>query len=103
MGWSFAGARNIFAHALCRGSYPRFINYSNAISVDMEGVVDAVTGDRLGPGGFEYVGFRELMTGEVAAAIEGAKAAGASEILVADSHGNGQNLLIEQLPEDVEV
>lgn len=73
------------------------------ISADMEGLVGAVTGEQLGPGGFEYERFREVMTREVLAAIQGAKAAGAGEFLVADSHGNGQNLLIERLPEDVEV
>lgn len=71
------------------------------ISSDMEGVAGAVTGDQLGPGGFEYARFREFMTAEVLAAIDGAQAAGATEILVADAHGNGQNLLIEQLPDDV--
>ena len=40
------------------------------ISVDMEGVVGAVTGEQLGPGGFEYQRFREFMTQEVNAAIE---------------------------------
>ena len=73
------------------------------ISADLEGVVGAVTGEQLGPGGFEYQRFREFMTGEVNAAIEAARSAGASEILVADSHGNGQNLLIEKLPKDVKV
>lgn len=73
------------------------------ISADMEGVVGAVTGDQLGPGGFEYERFRRFMTDEVNAAITAARAAGATDILVADSHGNGENLLIEQLPEDVTV
>lgn len=73
------------------------------ISSDMEGVAGAVTGEQLGPGGFEYARFREFMTAEVLAAIDGARAAGATEILVADAHGNGQNLLIEQLPDDVMV
>ena len=73
------------------------------ISADLEGVVGAVTAEQLGPGGFEYNRFREFMTAEVNAAIVAAKAAGASEILVADSHGNGQNLLIEKLPKDVKV
>jgi len=73
------------------------------ISADMEGVVGAVTGDQLGPTGFEYERFREFMTGEVLAAIEGARAAGATEILVADSHGNGENLLIEKLPKEIQV
>lgn len=73
------------------------------ISADMEGVVGAVTGDQLGPGGFEYGRFRQLMTDEVNAAIEAARAMGATEILVSDSHGNGENLLIEQLPPDVQL
>ncbi len=73
------------------------------ISADMEGVVGAVTGEQLGPGGFEYERFRQFMTNEVNAAIDAARAAGATEFLVSDSHGNGQNLLIEQLPDDVMV
>lgn len=71
------------------------------ISADMEGVVGAVTGEQLGPAGFEYQRFREFMTQEVNAAIEAAFAAGATEIVVSDSHGNGQNLLIEKLPKNV--
>ncbi|MDP7060565.1 MAG: M55 family metallopeptidase [Candidatus Marinimicrobia bacterium] len=73
------------------------------ISSDMEGVVGAVTGEQMGPSGFEYQQFREFMTAEVNAAIEGARSAGAGEILVADSHGNGQNLLIDKLPKDVKI
>ena len=73
------------------------------ISADMEGVAGAVTGEQLGPGGFEYQRFREFMTNEVLAAIEGARAAGATEFLVADSHGNGQNLLIEKFGKDVTI
>lgn len=73
------------------------------ISADMEGVAGAVTGDQLGPTGFEYGKFREFMTNEVLAAIEGARAAGATEILVADSHGNGENLLIEKFPKEVQI
>lgn len=73
------------------------------ISADMEGVVGAVTGEQLGPSGFEYQKFREYMTEEVLAAIRGARAAGATEFLVADSHGNGQNLLIDRLPKEVQV
>ena len=73
------------------------------ISADMEGVVGAVTGEQLAPGGFEYERFRQFMTNEVNAAIDAARAAGATEFLVSDSHGNGQNLLIEELPDDVMV
>ncbi|MGD8697720.1 MAG: M55 family metallopeptidase [Gemmatimonadales bacterium] len=71
------------------------------ISVDMEGVVGVVTGEHLGPDGFEYQKAREWMTAEVNAAIEGARAAGATEIVISDSHGNGQNLLVDKLPTDV--
>jgi D-amino peptidase len=71
------------------------------ISADMEGVTGAVTGEQLSPGGFEYERFRVFMTAEVNAAIDAARAAGATEFLVSDSHGNGQNLLIEELPDDV--
>jgi D-amino peptidase len=73
------------------------------ISADMEGVVGAVTGEQLSPGGFEYERFREFMTEEVNAAIDAARAAGATEFVIADAHGNGQNLLIERLPDDVTV
>jgi D-amino peptidase len=71
------------------------------ISADMEGVTGVVTDEQLGPSGFEYGRFRELMTEEVNAAIEAALAGGATEIVVSDSHGNGQNLLIERLPRDI--
>ncbi len=73
------------------------------ISADMEGVVGTVTGDQLGPSGFEYQRAREWMTHEVNAAIDAAFEAGATEILVSDSHGNGQNLLLEKLPKNVQV
>jgi D-amino peptidase len=71
------------------------------ISADMEGVVGAVTAEQLGPAGFEYQRFREFMTQEVNAAIEAAFEAGATEVVVSDSHGNGQNLLIEKLPKNI--
>jgi D-amino peptidase len=73
------------------------------ISVDMEGVAGVVTGEQLGPTGFEYQRFREFMTKEALAAVDGAKAGGATEIVVADAHGNGQNLLIEQFPGDTRI
>lgn len=73
------------------------------ISVDMEGVTGVVQPSQLGPTGFEYSKAREWMTAEAKAAIEGARAAGATSFVVADSHGNAQNLLIDQLPEDVRI
>jgi D-amino peptidase len=73
------------------------------ISVDMEGIAGVVTGDQLGPQGFEYGRFREFMTQEALAAVAAAKDAGATDIVVADSHGNGENLLVERFPPDVRV
>ncbi len=69
------------------------------IAVDMEGIGGVVNPAQLGPGaeGFEYERFRRLMTAEVNAAIDGAFAAGASKVTVADSHGNGLNILVEEL------
>src|SRR5262245_13965298 len=73
------------------------------ISVDMEGIAGVVTGDQLGPTGFEYGRFREFMTREALAAVTAAREAGATDIVVADSHGNGENLLIEQFPPEVRI
>jgi D-amino peptidase len=73
------------------------------ISVDMEGVAGTVTADQLLPSGFEYERFRKFMTDETLAAIRAAKEAGAGEIVVSDSHGNGENLLIEDFPKDVHI
>jgi len=71
------------------------------ISADMEGVVGVVTGDHLGPSGFEYQKAREWMTLEVNAAISAAREAGATEIVVGDSHGNGENILLDRIPRGV--
>ena len=73
------------------------------ISVDMEGIAGVVTADQLGPTGFEYERARTFMTGEALAAIAGARDAGATEIVVSDSHGNGESLLIDQFPDDVRI
>lgn len=73
------------------------------ISADMEGITGVASVDQLGPGSFEYEKAREWMTGEVLAAIQGARDAGATEFVVSDSHGNGQSLLIDRFPSDVPV
>ena len=73
------------------------------ISVDMEGIAGVVTADQLGPGGFEYERFRHFMTNETLAAVNVAKEAGATEIVVSDSHGNGESLLIDQFPKEVRI
>jgi D-amino peptidase len=73
------------------------------ISVDMEGITGVVQPAQLGPEGFEYSSARAWMTAEVNAAIAGIRASGPAEIVIADSHGNGQSLLIDKLPDDVRI
>ncbi len=73
------------------------------ISVDMEGVAGVVSWHQLVREGFEYERAREWLTAEVGAACEAAFEAGISEIVIADSHYEGLNLLIDQLPENVEI
>jgi len=47
---------------------------------------------------------RELMTGEMCAAIEGIRSVDSgATILIADSHSRGQNLILERLPQDIQV
>ncbi|HET9372737.1 MAG TPA: M55 family metallopeptidase [Vicinamibacterales bacterium] len=63
------------------------------ISVDMEGLAGVVTSSDVSQTGRDYEHFRKIMAGETNAAIEGAFAAGATEVVVRDSHGAKQNLL----------
>jgi D-amino peptidase len=72
------------------------------ISADMEGVAGITAVEQTDPTGQpEYAHSCRLMTGEVAAACEGAFAGGASEIVVNDSHWNMRNLIHEELPHSV--
>lgn len=63
------------------------------ISVDMEGLAGVAVGSDVGASGRDYEHFRTIMAGEANAAVEGALAAGASYVLVRDSHGAKLNLL----------
>lgn len=75
------------------------------ISGDMEGVagvsswqqVDARTPHP------EYQIYRRYYTQEIAAAVAGARSAGAADVLINDSHGPMRNFVFEELPEDVRV
>jgi len=68
------------------------------ISADMEGIGGVSTWQvQAAPGAPEYEKFRRLMTLEVNAGISGAFDAGATEVLVSDSHWNAQNIDIEVL------
>ncbi|MGE5560935.1 MAG: M55 family metallopeptidase [Chloroflexota bacterium] len=67
------------------------------ISVDMEGISGVVAWEHTESDKPEYARFRRLMTGEANAAIAGAIAGGATEIVVNDSHGGMKNILIEEI------
>jgi D-amino peptidase len=67
------------------------------ISVDMEGVSGLVNWDETDIKGPDYPLFRKLMTEEANAAISGALAAGATEIVVRDAHDSARNILPDLL------
>lgn len=73
------------------------------ISVDMEGVCGVIHWEDVSRNGKDYSFFRKLMTQEANAAIEGAIAAGATEILVRDSHGSARNILPDLLHPEAEL
>lgn len=69
------------------------------ISIDMEGICGVVREIETDPtkGGEAYQQSRRLMTQEGNAAIEGCLKAGVTEVLIADSHWNFDNLIPEEL------
>ena len=67
------------------------------ISVDMEGIAGVNHPDPTEQKHARYPAAVELMIGETNAAIEGALAGGATEILVNDSHGDMYNLLPDRI------
>lgn len=67
------------------------------ISVDMEGITGLVHGDQVGSGGRDYGMARRWMTEEANAAVQGALDAGATEVIVNDSHGSMRNLVLADL------
>lgn len=68
------------------------------ISADMEGIGGVSSWSvQASSKGREYEKFRQLMTREVNAAIAGAYEAGATEVVVGDSHGDAQNIDVEAL------
>jgi len=69
------------------------------ISADIEGCAAIATWDEVHKGGAGYQEFREQMTAEVVAACEGARAAGATDILIKDAHETGCNLIASCLPD----
>ncbi len=62
------------------------------ISVDMEGIWGVVAGEQTSSDSPEYAKARKWMAQDANAAIEGAFAAGATEVVVNDSHGSMRNI-----------
>jgi D-amino peptidase len=73
------------------------------ISVDMEGVAGVVHVDQTRRSGHDYERARRWMTAEANAAALGAFEAGATRVLINDSHGDMRNLVLEELDRRVEV
>ena len=60
------------------------------IMTDMEGVSGIVAWEQVRGGDVMYEEGRKLYTEEINAAVRGARAAGATEIVVEDCHGAGK-------------
>lgn len=73
------------------------------ICADIEGVAAIASREEILMGGVDWQAARKRMTLEVLAAIEGARAGGATEFVIADSHGTATNLIPEMLPENAEL
>ena len=73
------------------------------ISIDMEGVSGVVHTDQTGQKGYDYNMMRKAMTLEANAAIEGSFEAGATTVVVNDSHGSMRNLLPYMLDQRAEL
>jgi D-amino peptidase len=73
------------------------------ISVDMEGIAGVVNSGETGSSGADYQRARVLTTMEASAAVEGALAAGAAEIVVRDGHGAKTNIIPELLHKDAKL
>ncbi len=72
------------------------------VSADMEGTAAVASWTQVDPKNqSEYPYYRKLMSLEVRAAIDGAREAGATEVLVNDSHSAMRNVLWDELPDDV--
>ena len=69
------------------------------IAADMEGITGVTRWEHVDTSHSEYVRFRKIMTAEVNAAVRGAFEGGAAEVVVADGHSFGCNILIEELDE----
>jgi D-amino peptidase len=68
---------------------------------DMEGVAGIIRGEQVSSGADMFEEGRRLYTEEINAAVRGAKAAGATEIVVMDCHGAGKGHTFNSLIPDI--
>ena len=73
------------------------------ISADMEGISGVVDPTHVTSTHSEYQRFRQIMTDDVNAAVRGAFAGGATQVVISDAHGNKTNILVEKLDERAEI
>lgn len=73
------------------------------ISADIEGTAGIAHWDEARRTHADWAEFRALMTAEVVAACEGARAAGATEVVIKDAHDSGRNLILDPLPDYVRI
>src|SRR5438067_3258591 len=84
---------SLFLCVMCSAQKPNFL-----IVTDMEGVGGVNNADeQLLPGQRRYDESRHLLAGELNAAIEGALASGATEVVVWDGHDGSRSLSIEDV------
>ncbi len=74
------------------------------VSCDLEGTAGVCSWMQCDPSNTrEYPIYRRYMSQEVRAAIDGARTAGVTDVLINDSHWDMRNLLWDELPGDVRV
>ncbi|MCJ7750153.1 MAG: M55 family metallopeptidase, partial [Armatimonadetes bacterium] len=67
------------------------------IATDLEGVGGVLLDEQVNGSSAAYERARRQLTQEVNAAVEGALAGGATEVLVDDGHASGFNFIYEEL------
>lgn len=71
------------------------------VTIDLEGISGVYAEEQTDPAGAGYAAARQLMRADLDAVLEGCFEAGASEIVVNDSHDKGSNLSSVGLPTGV--
>ena len=73
------------------------------ISADMEGTAGVCSWEQVDARTYtaDYLIYQRYMTQEVRAAVDGARAGGATDVVINDSHGPMRNVLWDGLPSDV--